>query len=140
MFITRECDYAVRVIRALAGEKRLSATDICEREGITAPFAYKILKKLQKANIISGFRGVHGGYKMEKSVDQITLLDVYRAIEPDIYIIECLNPKKPCAHKENLEDGCKVHDELEHIQSELCRLLSEKTLGDILSSPCQKEA
>lgn len=132
MFITRECDYAVRVIRALAGEKRLSATDICEKEEITAPFAYKILKKLQKAKIITGFRGVHGGYVLKKDVGQITLLDVYQAIEPDIFIIECLNPKKPCAHGEKLEHGCKVHVELERIQGELYKMLSEKTMGDIL--------
>ena len=41
MFITRECDYAVRVVRALWGESRLSVSDICEKEAITAPFAYK---------------------------------------------------------------------------------------------------
>ncbi|EJW97024.1 rrf2 family protein (putative transcriptional regulator), partial [gut metagenome] len=67
MFITRECDYAVRVIRALGGEARLSVGEICERESITAPFAYKILKKLQKAELVKGYRGVHGGYSMAKS-------------------------------------------------------------------------
>ena len=51
MFITRECDYAVRVVRALWGESRLSVSDICEKESVTAPFAYKILKKLQKHGI-----------------------------------------------------------------------------------------
>ena len=56
MFITRESDYAVRVIRALAGEKRLSVNEICEKEEITAPFAYKILKKLQKAKIVKGLQ------------------------------------------------------------------------------------
>ena len=64
MFITRESDYAVRVIRALAGERRLSVNEICEKEELTAPFAYKILKKLQKAKIVKGFRGVHGGYTL----------------------------------------------------------------------------
>ena len=48
MLITRECDYAVRVLRAMAEEKRVSVNEICEKELITAPFAYKILKKLQK--------------------------------------------------------------------------------------------
>jgi len=37
MFITRECDYAVRVVRALWGESRLSVSDICEKEAITDP-------------------------------------------------------------------------------------------------------
>ena len=57
MLITRECDYAVRVIRALSGAERLSVGEICEREEITAPFAYKILKKLQKAKLVRGYRG-----------------------------------------------------------------------------------
>ena len=51
MLITRECDYAVRVVRALADGRRMSVGEICEKEFITAPFAYKILKKLQKAGI-----------------------------------------------------------------------------------------
>ena len=50
MFITRECDYAVRVVRALKGTRKLSVNEICEKEDITAPFAYKILNKLQKAS------------------------------------------------------------------------------------------
>lgn len=138
MLITRECDYAVRVVRALAGEKRLSASDICEREEITAPFAYKILKKLQKAKIISGFRGVHGGYRLEKSIDELTLLEIYQAIDPDIYIIECLDPKKPCMHSCHLDGGCSVHRELSRIQTELCRLLSEKSLAEIMAEPEEK--
>ena len=37
MFITRECDYAVRVVRALWGESRLSVSDICDalKKGMT---------------------------------------------------------------------------------------------------------
>ena len=73
MFITRECDYAVRVVRALWGESRLSVSDICEKEAITAPFAYKILKKLQKAEIVKGYRGVHGGYSLNRGLDELTL-------------------------------------------------------------------
>ena len=88
MFITRECDYAVRVVRALWGESRLSVSDICEKEAITAPFAYKILKKLQKAEIVKGYRGVHGGYSLNRGLDELTLYEVYSAIDPDMFIIE----------------------------------------------------
>ena len=84
MFITRECDYAVRVVRALWGESRLSVSDICEKEAITAPFAYKILKKLQKAEIVKGYRGVHGGYSLNRGLDELTLYEVYSAIDPEM--------------------------------------------------------
>lgn len=139
MLITRECDYAVRVIRALSGEERLSVNDICEREEITAPFAYKILKKLQKAKIVRGYRGVHGGYSLKKSVSEITLLDVYLAIDPGMYIIECMNPKKKCCRDEKLDGGCEVHQELLRIHERLQDMLSERSLQEILGESEKKE-
>lgn len=87
MLITRECDYAVRVLRAMAEEKRVSVNEICEKELITAPFAYKILKKLQKSGMVRGYRGVHGGYSLNCDLDQITLYDVYTTIDPGMFII-----------------------------------------------------
>ena len=91
MFITRESDYAMRVIRALMWEPRLSVSEICERESITAPFAYKILKKLQNAGLVEGYRGVHGGYALKRDPEELSLYEIYSAIDPDMSIIECLN-------------------------------------------------
>ena len=83
MLITRECDYAVRVLRALAEEKRVSVSEICEKELITAPFAYKILKKLQKAGMVRGVSGCSWGIFSELWIlIRSTLYDVYTAIDP----------------------------------------------------------
>ena len=131
MFITIECDYAVRVIRALGGEVRLSVGEICERESITAPFAYKILKKLQKAGIVKGYRGVHGGYSMAKGLSELTLYEIYHAIDPELFIIECINPQYNCVRNPG-DLPCKVHRELEGIQKEIWNLLKRKTLEELL--------
>ena len=132
MFITRECDYAVRVIRALAGEERLSVSDICEKEDITAPFAYKILKKLQNAKIVKGYRGVHGGYALDKSPCELTLLEIYQAIEPNLFIIECLHPGFTCIRNKEGNGFCRVHQELQEIQIELMKMLQRKNMEEIL--------
>lgn len=133
MLITRECDYAVRVVRALNGESRLSVNEICEREDITAPFAYKILKKLQKADLVAGFRGVHGGYALSKSLSEISLLDIYLAIDPDLFIIECLDPRKPCSRDGGGDDACRVHKYLGKVQRELREMLAGKSLEEIMT-------
>ncbi len=131
MFITRESDYAMRVVRALIGETRLSVSDICEREAITAPFAYKILKKLQNAGIVKGYRGVHGGYALKKDPAELTLYDIYTAIDSDMSIIECLNGRCECTR--NGQDGipCYAHDELKDIQNELWAMLRRKSMEDL---------
>lgn len=51
MLITRECDYAVRIVRALAGGQKICVTQICEEEVLTPAFVYKILKKMEKPNL-----------------------------------------------------------------------------------------
>ena len=132
MFITRECDYAVRVIRALLDGRRLSVGEICKKEEITVPFAYKILKKLQVAKIVKGFRGVHGGYAMQKDPGEITLLEIYQAIDPEMFLVECLNPDKHCSRDGAGGMPCQIHQELEDIQRKLLDLLSEKSLEKIL--------
>ena len=131
MFITRECDYAMRVVRALADGSRMSVNEICEKEDITAPFAYKILKKLQKSKIVKGFRGVHGGYRLESSLEELSLLDVYQAINPELFIIECLQPGYRCSRNEN-DQICKVHGALCQIQNGIEKMLSEQKFKDFV--------
>ena len=137
MFITRESDYAMRVVRALMGETRLSVSDICEREAITAPFAYKILKKLQNAGIVEGYRGVHGGYALKKDPSELSLYNIYSAIDSDMSIIECLNGKCECAR--NGQDGvpCSAHNELKDIQNQLWAMLRRKSMKDLFGEEKQ---
>ena len=132
MLITRECDYAVRVVRALAAGRRMSVGDICEREFITAPFAYKILKKLQKAGIVKGFRGVHGGYSLNCKAEDLTLYDIYTAIDPEFLIIDCLETGYDCPRNGEGDHACSVHCELCEIQKELRALLRRRNLKELI--------
>ena len=137
MFITRESDYAMRVVRALMGETRLSVSDICAREAITAPFAYKILKKLQNAGIVQGYRGVHGGYALKKDPAELTLYDIYSAIDSDMSIIECLNGRCECARNGQNGVPCYAHDELKDIQDELWTMLRRKSIKELFEKDSQ---
>lgn len=131
MLITRECDYGVRIIRALADGKKMCVNQICELEGLTPAFVYKILKKLEKSEIVKSFRGSNGGYALKRSVKELSLLDVYLAVEPNFYMIECMNPEKSCVHNQS-ESGCMVHKELHRIQKLLAEELSAHSFAEIM--------
>lgn len=131
MLITRECDYGVRIVRALADGDKLCVNQICEKEDLTPAFVYKILKKLEKKDIVKSFRGSNGGYALKKSVEELTLLDIYLAVEPDFYMIECMNPQKACVHNDT-DSGCKVHKELCRIQKLLADELSARSIAQIM--------
>ena len=117
----------------------MSVGDICDKEFITAPFAYKILKKLQKAEIVKGFRGVHGGYSLNRRAEDLTLYDIYTAIDPEFLIIDCLEPGYECPHNGEGDHACTIHCELCKIQKELCGMLKSSNLKDLLPSDFMEE-
>jgi Rrf2 family protein len=131
MFITKECDYGIRIIRALADGKKKSVKDICLVERVPHQYGYKILKKLEKGHLVASYRGVNGGYALRKSLDEITLYDIFISIEKEINIINCMKAESNCIHN---APGklCKIHEELCRIQCSLFKQLKEKSMAEIV--------
>jgi Rrf2 family protein len=131
MFITREADYAVRIIRELAHGNRETVQRICEQERVPLPYGYKILKKLEKGGLVRSFRGTKGGYALARETGRITLFDVIGAVDGDLIVHECLHHGFVCP----LDSGkkrCAIHQEFLRIQQVVVRELSERTLAEIL--------
>jgi Rrf2 family protein len=131
MFITRECDYAIRVVRDLADLQMKTVRVICEREQIPLPFAYKILKKLEHAGIVDSYRGVAGGYQLAKPPDRITLFDIVNAVDEQLFLNECLQHGYLCVHNVNGKT-CSVHREIARLQALLTEALSERTIDKLI--------
>lgn len=56
----------------------------------------KIMQRLVKAGLVSSIRGPKGGFFLAADADDITLLDVYEAIEGRFNQVECLLSDKIC--------------------------------------------
>jgi len=131
MFLTKERDYAVRIVRCLADMELKAVKTICDREHIPQPFAYKILKRLERSGIVSSQRGAAGGYVLKRPIESLTLLDVVGTIEGHLVLNECLKtgvdcPNNPCDNK------CGVHVELVRVQKLLVDALTEKKMDEII--------
>jgi Rrf2 family protein len=131
MIITRESDYAVRILRELAGGELKTVQSVCERENVPYQYGYKILKKLEKRGLVQSFRGANGGYRMVKDAGAITLFDVVTAVDGSLIITECLTHGFDCPQNRGLQK-CKVHSEFERIQAALVDSLKEKSLAELL--------
>ena len=60
MIITRETDYAIRILRSLADLQLKNIREISDEQLVPRQFAYKISKKLERAGFIEIIRGAHG--------------------------------------------------------------------------------
>ena len=121
MFITREMDYAVRILRALRSGEQLTSAQIAAREHM-AP----------RAGIIESRRGHVGGYALARPAGELTLYDLFSALGGQLFITECLEPGYDCAN--NVCGACGVHREFARIQQRLEEELKCKTLEELFSS------
>ena len=62
MLMTREMDYALRILRALYQGGHQSAAAVAERECMPKAITLKVLKQLHAAGLVVSRRGPAGGY------------------------------------------------------------------------------
>jgi Rrf2 family protein len=132
MFLTKECDYGIRIIRALSNGEKKTAEEICAAESIPGQFAYKILKKMERGGFIQSCRGRDGGYWLVKSLDEITIHDIITTIDDYLFLNECLRDDRPCTRNPK-STPCAVHIELERIQDILISQLRLKSIRDVVT-------
>lgn len=118
MRISLETDYAVRIVDCLVNEdKRVSASQIAEKTRVTEKFCLKILRKLVSAGIVKSFKGIGGGYELNKSPEQITLKQVIETIEGPIVLSRCLQDDFNCEHNGNCT--CYFHKVFYEVSKEM---------------------
>ena len=96
MNITQEADYAIRALLILAKEgegEKLDAKTISERGRIPLRFLLKLLRKLIQAGIVRSYRGVNGGYALNRYSKDINLREIIEAIDGSISINRCIIDK-----------------------------------------------
>ncbi|MGL4987043.1 MAG: RrF2 family transcriptional regulator, partial [Treponemataceae bacterium] len=91
MLLTRESDYALRIFRNLKDGSLKKVKIICEEECIPKQFAYKILKKLNKADFIAILQGAYGGVRLKADLTAINLYDLCVAVGDKITLSCCLS-------------------------------------------------
>ena len=129
--ITRETDYALRLLRTLRDGERRTAAEAAERGMVPVAFAYKILKKLAKAGFVEIARGVEGGCRLTADLERLTLYDLVIAMGEHCRLSGCMDPGYQCSWRSE-HGGCAVHCHLAKIQEKLDQELRTHSLKEIL--------
>lgn len=132
LLITRETDYALRILRALANGEQLTSGDICKQELLPQQFVYKILKKLERAGVVKITRGAEGGCRLAAELKKLSLYDLIEIMEAGTVISACMQPGFKCQWRQKYNSKCMVHNNLGKIQGVLDAELRAHSLHQIL--------
>lgn len=104
MQITHEADYATRAILHLARLEKhqfVATNEIAREQSIPSSFLAKIISPLSIAGLLHTSRGAHGGVKLAREPQNITLLEVIEAIDGPIRLNICVDDESNCPFEKN---------------------------------------
>ena len=128
--LSQTTEYALRAMSCLAylPDELVSTAQLADLTHVPMNYLAKVLQSLAKAELITGRRGVGGGYRLARPATEITMLDVINAINPIERIREC--PLKLENHSGRL---CPLHTRMDAAAKSMIEHFSSTTLHDMLS-------
>lgn len=130
MINSRETDYALRILRSLAGGQRRKVSDVCTEMQIPRSFAYKIIQKLQEADLVLCTRGVSGGIEGTERLHEASMLDVFEVFGDLHGCSACCAADYMCSLQHDRQ-SCPFHRVFARIQQQNRELLQSTRLQDL---------
>lgn len=128
-------DYAVVLLTRMAiqpsGAVQTTA-DLAARTGLAAPTVAKILKQLTKQGLLTAQRGTHGGYRLARLPEQITVADIVIALDGPVAVTDCVNDQHGQCGVERL---CVMRGQWDTINRAIKSALAAVTLADMMTPP-----
>lgn len=136
--VTRLTDYATVVLTVLASEpdRVLSAAELAERAGLEPPTVSKVLKPLAQAGLLEAFRGAHGGYRLSRPPEEISLIAIVEAMEGPLAMTECSLEDTSCG----IADQCGARANWRRINDIVADALRGVSLAQMLDAPPPRPA
>ena len=132
---SKMADYGVLLLGHFARheEALTSSTELAEAYHMPRPVIANLLKEFSKAGLLESRRGLHGGYRLARPADEITLLEVLTAIEGPVQLIECAAEDLVAASARGYEDVCPSRSPMQRVHRRIVDLLAGITLTELMA-------
>ena len=84
MKVTAQEEYGIRCLLQLArragSPKPVTVREVAASESLSPAYAEKLLRVLSRAGLTESIRGTHGGYRLTRPPERVTLGDAVRAL------------------------------------------------------------
>ena len=127
--ISKLTDYGTVILAHLASQpdRQFAAAEVAERTRIALPTVSKVLKRLQRAGLVSSTRGSLGGYQLAQPASEITAAKILDALEGPFAITECSGQHSNCG----IESNCRVGHVWQRVNGAIRRALTDITLAQL---------
>jgi Rrf2 family iron-sulfur cluster assembly transcriptional regulator len=132
MRVTKWGEYGILCCLYLArrySETAVGAADIADAQVIPIQYTQQILQRLRKGKIIRSIRGPHGGYRLAREPEAISLKDILYAAEGATFEVLCEeNP----IHETCGIEGCGLSQIWYDLRTQIDMILAARTLAMLM--------
>jgi len=127
-------EYALRALLVLSlhyDEKVVRIQTIAEEQRIPKKFLEQILTDLKRLGAVESKRGVHGGYRLARPPEHVTLASVVRHMEGAMAPVSCVSERfyERCTCPD--EARCAIRDVMKEPREAVVRIMERLTLADL---------
>jgi FeS assembly SUF system regulator len=129
--LTKEADYGIMLLGHIAAYPRHqvhTAREVAALGGLPLPMVSKILGALSRGGILTGHRGVGGGYSLAVDPADVSVARVIRAIDGPIGMVQCAAEPGVCDH----EPVCPTRINWARINRQVEQALEQVPIAEML--------
>jgi len=132
MIFTRSTGYALLALAELATLKEaIDTSHLSEKIGVSKYFLAKLLQNLSKKGIVKSFKGVNGGFILDREPQDIQIIEIFRCVEDkDFLVYECAQNEKDCPN--NKANVCSIWPFLNLLEDNILKYLEKFSLEDVV--------
>src|SRR3954451_11533510 len=142
MLFSTKAEYGVRLMVELGrvgpNSTPISLSTVAAAERLPLSYLEHLVAKLRKAALVSSPRGAHGGYRLAKPAEEITMDSVVEALEGQIAPMECFHEtpegKVLCSHEDDGDQLCSTKLLWTRVQGGVTKALAGTTLAELVES------
>lgn len=132
MKISTKGRYGLRAMVDLAFSSindSVTLKSISQRQNISEGYLEQIFSSLRKEGLVKGRKGSQGGYVLGKSMNEITVGDILRALEGELVVVE--KDEKQIAKEDRLET-CIRNNVWDKLNRSINDIVDAITLEDLV--------
>lgn len=118
------------LVLAKETQRLFSAGDLSQILKVSEAHLAKVLQRLARVGLVKSTRGPHGGFALGRPANNISLLDVYQAIEGPLQPVECLLHEPVCKGCQ-----CVFGDVMKNVYRQIEEHMAKTTLASQTCEP-----
>jgi Rrf2 family protein len=130
MRLSTRTRYGARALAELAaapGDAAVPVAALAERQRLSPKYLEQIMAALKAAGLVRAERGRDGGYALARPAGEITLADLYRALEGPVAPAPCLEGPDRCP----MRDSCPTQEVWAEVGDAVREVLEATTVLDL---------